>query len=283
MASEKPIAGKSPSIPEQQNPLRTVNFPTVLSPVATNLGEVIVHFSQLQQHPLAHINSSEMFTCSGCCENGVGKRYACRICNHQLHDFCALAPKALAAHPLHCQHRLLFYSKPATKGAMVKSKCDACGKSIKGYNFRCNACNFQIHPCCAMLPTELNFSSHPHALKLLPANAMLSGDAGFACGECKKKKPGRVYRCTACKYHLHAVCAKSIFNGLHDLGIEEVDKPSILGTAGRVAVLVIKDLVGGVVEGIGQGLGNDIVQNLINGGGFKSVTLDDSIGHHGRN
>lgn len=87
-----------------------VEFPT--SPQLV-VGEDILHFSH-PQHQLSLVNLPDLFTCSGCKEYGAGKRYTCQFCDFQLHHFCALAPSALRGHPFHCQHQLVFYSKPGT-------------------------------------------------------------------------------------------------------------------------------------------------------------------------
>lgn len=252
------------SCPSSSAITRLIEFPT--SPPLRVVGEDFLHFGHTQ-HPLSHINRPDLFTCSGCKEYGAGKRFACRLCSeYQLHEFCALAPPSLHGHPFHVQHKLVFSAKPG--GISAKSKCEACSKSIKGYAFRCNVCSFQIHPCCAMLPQEIVFSSHPHTLRLLPMGSATT-DWSSLCGECGKKKlPGRVYRCTVCNYYLHAVCAKIIFNGLHDIGIkvDPENKPSKLGTAARMAAQVVTGFLGGLVEGVGEGVGEALVQNIVTTG-----------------
>lgn len=239
-----------------------IEFPT--SPQLI-LGEEIIH-SGHPQHPLSKINLPDLFTCAGCREYGAGKRYTCQPCDFQLHEFCALASpnQVLESHPFHYQHQLFFHSKPVKSG-IAKSRCDACGKPIKGYAFRCGTCSFQMHPCCEMLPEDLVFSNHPHTLQLLPPTASSSTDPGFICGECRKRRSGRVYRCTACDYHLHAVCAKSIVNGLHDHGIKGIEKPSMLGAAARLATRVVFDFIGGIIEGLGEGVGEALGQNVVKG------------------
>lgn len=246
-------------------PLPVIEFPT--SPERI-VGAEMLHFSHPHHH-LFHMNLPELFTCSGCQELGAGKRYACQHCNYQLHEFCALAPQALRSHPLHYQHDLVFYSKPGK----AKSKCDVCGKSIKGFSFRCNPCNFQIHPCCAMLPLEIIFAPHPHTLKLLMASPN-GGETSFQCGECKRKRTGRIYRCAVCDYHLHAICAKIIFNGLKDSGITEPTSKSgpVLEAATRIATQVVTGFFGGLIEGIGQTVGEDIIQNVLGGAGNAFVS-----------
>ncbi|PON73254.1 Cysteine/Histidine-rich C1 domain family protein [Trema orientale] len=231
-------------------------------------GEEMIHFSH-PRHPLSLVNLPDRFTCAGCKEYGAGKRFVCQRCDFQLHDFCGSAPPALKAHPLHCQHQLVLFSKPVKGGGVVQSKCDVCNKSIKGYAFRCSACSFQMHPCCAMLSSEMNMPRlHPHTLRLLPANNS-SNDINMVCGECSRKRSaGRVYHCTVCDYHLHALCAKNHVNGLRENGHKGNDKPNssnVLGTAARVASQVVIEFIGGLIEGLAEGVGQVIVQDVARG------------------
>ncbi|GFQ00276.1 hypothetical protein PHJA_002171600 [Phtheirospermum japonicum] len=152
------------------------------------------------------------------------------------------------------------------KAGVSWPRCDVCGKSTKGFTFRCRACNFQMHPCCAMLSTEINVPIHPHPLRLLPA-LHNNNNNGTLCGKCKKKRSGRVYRCKTCEsYHVHAACAKSFINGLQDNGIPTPDKPSTLGTAARLASQVVIEFIGGLFEGFGEGVAEALVQNIVRPG-----------------
>ncbi|CAN1235281.1 hypothetical protein LINPERPRIM_LOCUS4450 [Linum perenne] len=272
----------------------TFKFPS--SPEKLIWGEGIIH-SGHPQHLLYKVDLPDLFTCSGCKEYGSGKSFTCRQCDFRLHEFCALAPPRLKAHPLHLQHQLLFSSRPAPKaGILQKSKCDVCGKATKGYTFRCGACTYQMHPCCAMLSDYITISIHPHPLKIVPSSSSSSlvaittvqatppllpsssptatvvpavlMDISSACGECKKKRSGRVYKCTVCEgYYLHAVCAKDMVNGLQANGIKGKEKGNgnkILGTAARVASQVVIEFLGGLVEGFGEGMGQVLVQSITN-------------------
>ncbi|QCD89155.1 uncharacterized protein LOC114172439 [Vigna unguiculata] len=246
----------------KKSPPPAVEFPT--SPQLI-FGEEIVHFSH-PQHPLSMVDLPDLFNCVGCKEYGSGKRFVCQQCEFQMHDFCALAPTALKAHPFHSQHSLLFHSKPGKSGMGGKVKCDVCGKPTKGFAFLCTACAFQMHPCCAMLNTEIDFPSHPHTLRILPATSSAAVDpASFVCAECKKRRSGKVYRCTVCDYHLHAACAKTKINGLLANGIRPPQKPSVLAAAARVASQVVIEFIGGLVEGIGESVGDVLVQNIAKG------------------
>ncbi|KAG5076144.1 hypothetical protein JHK82_054839 [Glycine max] len=246
------VTKKSPPPPPH------VEFPT--SPQLI-FGEEILHFSH-PQHPLSMVDLPDLFNCVGCKEYGSGKRFVCQQCDFQLHDFCALAPPALKAHPFHSQHSVLFHSKPVKSG-MAKSKCDVCGKPTKGFGFLCTACAFQMHPCCAMLNNEIEYPAHSHTLRMLPTT--VPDPASFVCGECKKRRSGKVYRCTVCEYHLHAVCAKTKINGLQANGIRPPEKSSVLAAAARVASQVVIEFIGGLVEGIGESVGDVLVQNIAKG------------------
>lgn len=152
------------------------------------------------------------------------------------------------------------------KAGISWPRCDVCAKSTKGFTFRCGACGFQMHPCCAMLSHEINFLVHPHPLRLLPAvSSSSSANNGMVCGECNKRRSGRVYRCSVCEYHLHAVCAKPFINGLQVNGIPTPEKPSALGTAARLASQVVIEFIGGLIEGLGEGMGEVLVQNIARG------------------
>ncbi|KAK7411988.1 hypothetical protein VNO78_03433 [Psophocarpus tetragonolobus] len=252
----------STSYVTKKSPPPAVEFPT--SPQLI-FGEEILHFSH-PQHPLSMVDLPDLFNCVGCKEFGSGKRFVCQQCDFQLHDFCALAPPALKAHPFHSQHSMMFHSKPGRTGMAAKLKCDVCGKPTKGFAFLCTACAFQMHPCCAMLNTEMEYPSHPHTLRMLPTTSSTVPDQGsFGCGECKKRRSGKVYRCTVCEYHLHAVCAKSKINGLQANGIRPPQKPSVLAAAARVASQVVIEFIGGLVEGIGESVGDVLVQNIAKG------------------
>ncbi|KAL2529792.1 Cysteine/Histidine-rich C1 domain family protein [Forsythia ovata] len=242
-----------------------IEFPT--SPQPT-IGEEITHYTH-SKHPLIKVNLPELFTCTGCKEYGSGKRFACQQCDFQLHEFCALSPPQLQNHPLHGQHQLVFHAKPKqAKAGIAWPKCDVCNKSTKGFIFRCRACSFQMHPCCAKLSTEIYFPDvHPHTLKLLPPSKTSSSgnDTGILCDECKKTRSGRVYRCTVCDYHLHAVCAKALINGLRENGIPTPEKPSMIGKTSRLVSQVVIEFIGGLIEGFGEGVGEYLVQNIARG------------------
>ncbi|CAI9259312.1 unnamed protein product [Lactuca saligna] len=256
-----PLMAMAMNSPPQTKSL-SINFPT--SPDQSLFGEQMHHFTH-SHHPISLVNLSELFTCSGCKERGAGKRFSCQECDFQLHDFCALSPPLLKAHPLHVQHQLVFHSKPKTGGIRWPT-CNVCGKATRGFTFRCNFCHFQMHPCCAMLSDQINYPSlHNHPLNLLPLLASDDQLNSF-CRECKRKRSGRLYGCRVCNYLLHAVCAKDMINGLRVNGIKNSEKPSVLGPAVRFASQAVAEFIGGLIDGIGEGVGEALVQNVTRSG-----------------
>ncbi|CAA2996644.1 Hypothetical predicted protein [Olea europaea subsp. europaea] len=257
-----PLLKSSASMGNNKNSIIESDFPTSPQPVIV---EEITHYTH-PKHPLTKVNLPELFTCTGCKDDGSGKRFACQQCDFQLHEFCALSPPILQNHPLHGQHQLVFHAKPKQAG-ISWLKCDVCNKTIKGFSFRCRACSFQMHPCCAMLSTERNFPVHPHTLKLLPPlnTSSSSTDNRILCGECKKTRLGRVYLCTVCDYHLHAVCAKNLINGLA-LEYPSPGKADHDWKKGH-ATQVVFEAVGGLFEGLGQTIAEYFLQNIARGRG----------------
>lgn len=127
-----------------------------------------------------------------------------------------------------------------------------------------------MHPSCSTLQDEIVCSAHPHALQLVPLAAMAppsaaNPEAAFVCGECGRRRSGRVYQCTACNYHLHAVCAKGTVTGLHGSGFKGLEKPGMLGAAVGLVSRVVVNFIGGLIEGVGEGVGEAFVQNIARG------------------
>ncbi|TXG51839.1 hypothetical protein EZV62_021008 [Acer yangbiense] len=180
--------------------------------------------------------------------------------------------------PLSTPTPLILLNTKPVKGGIMKSRCDACGKTTKCYSFKCSVCSFQMHPCCAKLSNEITYPLHPHTLKMLPVTASTmttNGDQpGFVCGECKRKKSGKVYRCTVCDYHLHAACAKDMVNGLLDNNIKEPGKPSKFGNVARLASKVVIVFLDGLIHGFGEVVGEVLGQSLTKSGRPNRTTIN---------
>ncbi|OEL23864.1 hypothetical protein BAE44_0015118 [Dichanthelium oligosanthes] len=229
----------------------------------------MVHFSH-PEHRLARFDFPYLFMCMGCKEYGAGKRFMCQTCGFQLHEFCALAPPSLHDHPFHPKHpHLLFFVKPA--GGFLRCKCDICGKSVKGFSFRCASCGFDMHPCCAAMARRMELpAAHEHPLALAPA-AQDGAETSFVCQVCMRPTttkrsaggPGHlVYQCLPCGYCLHARCAKDMVNGLYAHGIVPPEKRNVVAAAARVTVNALFGVLGSLIEGIGEGIGEAFVENI---------------------
>ncbi|XP_062199092.1 protein VACUOLELESS GAMETOPHYTES-like [Phragmites australis] len=218
----------------------------------------IVHFSH-PEHRLARFDFPYLFMCMGCKEYGAGRRFMCQTCGFQLHEFCALAPPSLHDHPFHPKHQhLLFFVKP---GGFLRCKCDICGKSVKGFSFRCASCSFDMHPCCAAMTRRMELPVHEHPLLLAPA--LEGSETSFVCQVCRRtKRSGHVYQCLPCGYYLHAKCSKDMVNGLYVHGIVPPEKRNALATAAKVTVNALFEVIGGLIEGIGEGIGEAFVENI---------------------
>ena len=150
------------------------------------------------------------------------------------------------------------------EGGFLRSKCDICNKSAKGFAFRCSSCSFEMHPCCATMSREMKFLTHQHPLTLSSPMAIMGGDSSLVCEVCQRKRSGHVYCCMACGYFLHAVCAKDLINGLHVHGIRPPEKSNMLGAAAKVASQALFGIIGGLIEGIGEGIGEALMDNFGN-------------------
>jgi len=229
----------------------------VLQSTGVRKGEQIRHFTH-PQHALTLVPLTHPFICHGCKEQGSGVRYRCNECNVSIHEFCANAPPSIS-HPYHTQHSLIFYNKLGT--GFVKSKCDVCGHSFKGFAYRCNICNFNIHPCCAELPRELSFYGHPqHALKLFSGPPFAKGSS-YTCGGCGRKGSSWVYYCAKCGYFLDKACAQTAINGLQTQGIAGRARHSKFRTAARLATEAGQFFVGSLVESLGEAVAGVILDS----------------------
>ncbi|KAL5206129.1 hypothetical protein ABZP36_034338 [Zizania latifolia] len=229
----------------------------------------IVHFSH-PEHRLALFDFPYLFMCMGCKEYGAGRRFLCQLCGFQLHEFCAMAPPSVHDHPFHPNHRhLLFFVKP---GGFLRCKCDICGKSVKGFSYRCASCSFDMHPCCAAMGRRMELpAAHEHPLMLAEEGREGGGGGGdsvetsFVCQICRRQRRRRsvhVYQCLPCGYYLHARCAKDVVNGLYAHGVVPPEKSNVLVAAAKVTINALFGVIGGLIEGIGEGIGEALVENF---------------------
>ncbi|KAF8110637.1 hypothetical protein N665_0081s0067 [Sinapis alba] len=107
-------------------------------------------------HPLTKVNDSGGFICNGCKTHGSGTTYGCSSCDYDLHEYCAKCPLTLLSF-LHPQHELQLVVNPPDH------YCDLCQGLVEGFYYRCEACDFDLHPLCTQKPK--NVSTHTHKCK----------------------------------------------------------------------------------------------------------------------
>ncbi|XP_057492999.1 protein VACUOLELESS GAMETOPHYTES-like [Actinidia eriantha] len=137
------------------------------------------------------------FTCDGCKEVGIGKNYKCTTCDYDLHTHCAL-PSPTLSHPFYTKCSFQFLPRPP---GTVARYCNACEKDVTGFVYHCNACGFDLHPCCAKLPMMLDDGE----VKLY-----LYRKVSAPCLRCGRKGRSWSYRSTCKKYNLHVACVKEM-------------------------------------------------------------------------
>ncbi|XP_073306875.1 protein VACUOLELESS GAMETOPHYTES-like [Primulina huaijiensis] len=157
-----------------------------------------IHFSH--QHALQYLESptDKDYICSGCklaIMPGIFC-FQCKLCLFFLHKVCYRMPIKLL-HPADPNHHLTLLAKPT-------SRCEACGKHISGFCYRCTKCNLSYHMLCIALPLSLKIPSlHLHTLKL-----ELKPPYDFQCDLCHKSSySGWLYRCRLCEFDAHISCA----------------------------------------------------------------------------
>ncbi|XP_057808024.1 protein VACUOLELESS GAMETOPHYTES-like [Salvia miltiorrhiza] len=160
----------------------------------------IDHFTHA--HPLAAADDDQEFSCDGCKTIGIGKRFRCKACDFDLHDYCGTCPRSLPSF-MHHHALTLVLRKPAKPGAAraVNRVCDVCRESVDGLFYRCKECEFDVHPLCTQLPEKLK-----HALHKVHPLILRSPPAAGACAVCRRPCSGWRYGCGACRVDIHLEC-----------------------------------------------------------------------------
>nr|GEW02063.1 C1-like protein [Tanacetum cinerariifolium] len=173
----------------------------------------ISHLSH-PEHRLTYDYAQIPFKCDGCKEAGIGSHYKCTICDYDLHVHCALLSASIS-HPFYTKCSFEFFTMPPGSEPRY---CNACEKDISGFVYHCKACGFDLHPCCAKLPTMLDDGE----VKLYLYRKVRS-----ACHKCGRKGRSWSYRSACKKYNLHVACAKEMlmesWHGIYygPVGVEE--------------------------------------------------------------
>ncbi|KAM7479251.1 hypothetical protein LguiA_027464 [Lonicera macranthoides] len=156
----------------------------------------ITHFSH-PVHRLQFLYTEVPFKCDGCKEVGIGSCYKCSTCDYDLHLHCAI-PSPSISHPFYTKCQFQFLPRPP---GPVARYCNACEKDVTGFVYHCHSCGFDLHPCCAKLPTMLDDGE----VKLY-----LYRKVSAACHRCGRKGRSWSYRSTCKKYNLHVACVKEM-------------------------------------------------------------------------
>nr|XP_016440808.1 PREDICTED: uncharacterized protein LOC107766525 [Nicotiana tabacum] len=118
---------------------------------------LLQHFAH-PEHLLTIYNSNTEYECDGCYMPGIGKRYCCHGCNFDLHEYCGLCPPFLSSF-MHSHQLKLTILEPQADSELV-GFCDVCCDPVEGIFYRCNRCNFDVHPLCTQLPRTLRHALH---------------------------------------------------------------------------------------------------------------------------
>ncbi|KAH7284995.1 hypothetical protein KP509_33G006500 [Ceratopteris richardii] len=141
---------------------------------------------------------TEKYICNLCRESGCGPVYHCSHCDFDLHVSCA-AMEPVAYHFTHLDH-LLLLAPPDPR----KRMCDSCGGDIRGWAFRCDECDFDLHSICAKAPRFMRHQDHPHPLELRRQDA----SRNLECSGCRNRIKNHAYECVVCDFRLHQLCAR---------------------------------------------------------------------------
>lgn len=170
----------------------------------------INHFSH--EHPLILGEEEEkdvIVTCAACGDDCSSSRiYGCEECEYFLHESCANLPREME-HLYHAEH-------PLKLQVATYNYCDFCERSIEGFTYRCDECDFDLDIGCARMPSvrpgttkqvededvKKKFFGHDHAL----TRSAKKEEEGVVCSACEKRCTGLIYACDDCRFFLHKGC-----------------------------------------------------------------------------
>ncbi|KAK9674144.1 hypothetical protein RND81_12G214000 [Saponaria officinalis] len=105
----------------------------------------------------------------------------------------------LIQHKIHPKHPL----KQVYKNS--KFDCKACKCKGRGFRYRCEKCDFNIHPICGTGHESISTFTHPqHTVQLVQQSIF----SDHKCDLCCKTVRGTVYRCKGCHFYLHPICSQ---------------------------------------------------------------------------
>ncbi|KAG7035018.1 hypothetical protein SDJN02_01811, partial [Cucurbita argyrosperma subsp. argyrosperma] len=148
-------------------------------------------------HKLTLNYTEAPFNCDGCQEAGIGYNYKCHQCGFHMHKVCAVGAPTIT-HPFYKKCEFKLHHRPP---GQAKRVCDACRTHIHGFVYHCNACDFDLHPCCASLPQVLDDGQR---------HLYLCHKLSSSCHGCGGKGLGWSYRSKCRTYNLHLSCVKEM-------------------------------------------------------------------------
>ncbi|KAK6227917.1 DC1 - like 6 [Theobroma cacao] len=154
----------------------------------------ILHFTH-PIHPLTECYIAQEYICNGCNTLGYGTAYRCPMCDFDLHEYCAACPPIINF-LLHPQHVLIRVNQPG-----MGRVCDLCGENVDGLFFTCRVCDFDVHPLCTQLVSQVQHACHPHHPLILQ-----QAEPRW-CMACRHGCTSWRYRCHACNVDIHPECA----------------------------------------------------------------------------
>ncbi|GFY96218.1 cysteine/histidine-rich C1 domain family protein [Actinidia rufa] len=149
------------------------------------------------------ITSHGVFRCSFCSNYCNGFIYWCEHdgCKFGLDIKCSSIFGGLK-HDAHDAHALTPLFRES-----YRTKCRACGLSLKKWTMACESCNFYLHVGCATLPLTVWYKFHRHQFKLTYEFVEDDSDEYYCdiCEEEMKPEPW-FYNCAKCDYPSHVSC-----------------------------------------------------------------------------
>ncbi|XP_008448356.2 uncharacterized protein LOC103490570 [Cucumis melo] len=152
------------------------------------------HFSHFHpNHPLTHYSDDQKYTCHICNTVDSGLRFRCQPCHVDIHKFCSNSPEELSS---------FLHSHPLSLiPPMNHRQCDICREFINGMFYRCNHCDFDVHPLCTQFPEQLrHLIDGRHKLTL---RKLSSGRCSVCETDCSSFW---VYGCDVCRVNIHPRC-----------------------------------------------------------------------------
>ncbi|KAL3743376.1 hypothetical protein ACJRO7_018643 [Eucalyptus globulus] len=176
------------------------NQPCLNLPPREEKTRKLQHFSHNHPLTLCFLTKKDYVKCSGCERQICGPAYRCKVCCQRftLDKCCAQLP-CLKEHPFHPLHTLTLCKK--SPYGDTRALCDACKKTICGFVYHCDICQFDLDVVCASLTPSLKHEKHDGCLTFFEE---INGQV--PCNLCGKSCSNNLYRCISCNFNVHSTC-----------------------------------------------------------------------------